>query len=217
MHRHPGPGSSQFVTVAKRPVGWLARVALDGEFRGREHLPETGPYIVTANHLSLMDPVLVTIAVGRLVRFLALDELFGQTRVLDEMMHYFGSIPVSRDRPPLGAIKEGLEVLETGNILGVFPEGARALYWGERSIKRGAAWLSIATGAPIVPCAVTGTEATLSLANPGIHIPSTRLTLHPPMYPGPYLNREDPLGAMMDDWASALDQQLKHWQPRDPA
>lgn len=215
MHRHPGRGANQFVTVAKRPVGWLARVALDGEFHGQQHLPESGPIIVAANHLSLIDPVLVTVAVGRLVRYLALDELFGQTRVLDEMMHYFGSIPLSRDRPPFGAIKEGLEVLDSGNILGVFPEGARALHWRERSIKRGAAWLSIATGAPIVPCAVTGTEATLSLANPGVHIPSVRITLHPPLYPASYLDREDPLGAIMDDWVSTLDQQLKHWQPKD--
>lgn len=217
MDRHPGPGASRFVTVAKRPIGWLAKVALNGDFQGREHLPEAGPFIVTANHLSLIDPVLVTLAVGRLVRYLALDELFGQTKVLDEMMYYFGSIPLSRDRPPLGALKQGLEVLDTGNILGVFPEGARALHWRERSIKQGAAWLSTATGAPIVPCAVNGSEATLSLANPGIHVPSVRITLHPPLYPGSYLDREDPLGAMMDDWVSVLDEELKHWQPQDSA
>lgn len=214
MHRHPGPGASRFVSVARHPVGWLARAALDSEMRGRDHLPVNGPYVVAANHLSLIDPVLVTLAVGRLVRFLALDELFGQSRVLDEMMYYFGSIPLSRERPPFGALKEGLEVLGTGNILGVFPEGARALHWQERTIKRGAAWLSIATGAPIVPCAITGTEATLSLANPGIHIPTARLSLHPPLHPDSYIDREDPLGAMMDDWVAALDEDIKHWQPR---
>ena len=132
-------------------------------------------------------------------------------------MFYFGSIPLSRERPPLGAIQEGLRVLDAGNILGLFPEGGRSLYWKERDIKRGAAWLSIATGAPILPCAVTGTEATLSLANPGVHVPSIRLSLHPVLQPGSYLDREDPVGAMMDDWVTVLDEQLAHWRTGAPA
>lgn len=197
----------------RHPVGALTRLLLDGEISGREHLPEDGPYIVTANHLSLVDPVFVTLAVGRLVQYLALDELFGQSKAFDETMYYFGSIPLSRDRPPYAALQHALQVLEDGEILGVFPEGARALHWGERSIKRGAAWLALATGAPIIPCAVKGTEATLSLAEPRIRIPCVNVSLHPPLYPGSYIDREDPLGAMMDDWVARLDSELKHWQP----
>ena len=215
MRRRPGPGASGFVRVMKYPVMWLTRAFLDGEISGRRHLPAHGPYIVTGNHLSLADPVFVTLAVGRQMRYLALDELFGRSKVLDELMYYFGSIPISRERPPLGAVRKALEVLEAGEILGVFPEGGRALHWGERSIKKGAAWLSLATGAPIIPCAVTGTEATLSLASPGVSIPSVRVSLHPPLDPVSYIGRVDPIGAMMDDWQSVLDHQLQHWQPKN--
>jgi 1-acyl-sn-glycerol-3-phosphate acyltransferase len=199
----------------KHPVGFLTRLLLDGEFRGREHVPRDRPYIVTANHLSLVDPVFVTLAVGELVQFLALDELFGHTKAGDEIIYYFGAIPISRERPPLGALRHALEVLEAEQVLGVFPEGGRALYWGERMIKQGAAWLSIATGAPILPCAITGTEATLSLASPGIRVPSIRLSLHPPLEPASYLDRVDPVGAMMDDWVAVLDDELKHWQRKE--
>jgi 1-acyl-sn-glycerol-3-phosphate acyltransferase len=209
----PGPAAHGFVQVVKHPIGWLTRALLDGQISGREHLPADGPFIVTANHLSLLDPVFVTLAVGRLVNFLALDELFGRTRAGDEIMLYFGSIPISRVRPPLGALRCALEVLESGEILGVFPEGGRAVYWGEREIRQGAAWLSIATGAPIIPCAITGTESTLSLASPGIHVPSIRLTLHARLDPAAYLDRVDPLAAMMDDWQAALDDELGCWQP----
>lgn len=198
----------------KYPVGWFTRVLLDGEIRGREHLPEEGPFIVTSNHLSLVDPVLVALTVGRLVRFLALDELFNRSGAGDQIMYYFGSIPISRDRPPLGALQQALAVLDGGNTLGVFPEGGRALHWGERSIRRGAAWLSLATGAPIIPCAITGTEVTLSLAAPGIHVPSVRLSLHPALDPVTYIDRVDPLGTMMDDWCSVLNDELGHWQPK---
>lgn len=217
MRRNPGPAARRFVAVAKRPVGWATRTFCAGDISGREHLPQQRPFIVAANHLSLTDPVFVTLAVGELVRFLALDELFGQSKAHDEMFYYFGSIPISRDRPPLGALRHALDVLDAGEILGLFPEGARALYWGERSIKRGAAWLSIATGAPIVPCAITGTEVTMSLAQPGVHIPSLRLSFHPVLDPASYLDREDPMQSMMDDWVAVLDEQLMHWHKKDEA
>ena len=120
----------------RRPLTWLSRVVLDGEITGQEHLPTSGPYVVTANHLSLVDPFLVTLAVEQLVQFLAVDELFNESKIRDWLMFYFGSIPVSRSRPPLGAMKQALAVLESGQILGVFPEGARVEYWGERPTRR---------------------------------------------------------------------------------
>lgn len=191
------------------------RMLLDADIQGRENVPAEAPYIVTANHLSLIDPVLVSAAIGRLVRFLALDELFGQSRVLDRMMLYFGSIPISRVRPPLGAIKQALRVLDDGEVLGIFPEGARAQYWGERTIKRGAAWLSLATSAPIVPVSIVGTEATMSLDEPRVRIPAVRLTVHPAIDPAPYIDHEDPLVAIMREWVSVIDNQIGHWVPKE--
>lgn len=208
---HVGRGAPRVAGLVCPPLDRLYRWLLDGEVLGREHLPLDGPYIVTANHLSLIDPILVSIAVGRLVRFLALDELFGRYRALDSSMLYFGAIPLSRERPPLGALLEAWDALRNGQILGIFPEGARAEYWGERPIKRGAAWLSLATGAPIVPCSVTGTETTLSLTEPRVRFPSARLVIHPIIDPDTYCDREDPLGAMMDDWAAVIAADVGHW------
>lgn len=211
----PAATAGPLVWILRRPLTWLSRIVLDGEITGQEHLPASGPYIVTANHLSLLDPFLVTLAVKQLPQFLAVDELFNESRVRDALMYYFGAIPVSRRRPPLGAIKRALSVLEAGEILGVFPEGARVEYWGERPIKRGAAWLALATNSPIVPCSVIGTEVTMSPLNPGIKIPSIRLSLHPPIIPASYTDREDPLGAMMNDWTAVVDDTISHWQPRN--
>ena len=206
-----GPGAYQVARMLRPPFQFMYRWALDGEISGREHLPSDRPFIVTANHLSLIDPVLVSLAAGQLIRFLALDELFGQSRLLDRLMLYFGAIPISRERPPLGALQQALRLLQRDLSVGIFPEGARSRYWGERPIKRGAAWLSLATGAPIVPCTVIGTDATLSLTEPRIRIPSVRIVFHPIIEPDPYADREDPLGAMMDDWTAVIDAQLRPW------
>jgi hypothetical protein len=51
------------------------------------------------------------------------------------------------------------------------------------------------------------------LRTPGIRIPSIRLSLHPPIHPASYTDMEDPLGGIMRDWKSVLDEQLDHWQP----
>lgn len=211
MPRDVGPGAHTVVRLIKNPLGVAYRWLLDGVLTGREHLPQEGPYIVTANHLSLIDPLLVSLAVGGIVRYLALDELFGRSRVLDELMLYVGAIPLSRERPPYGALQQALHLLEDDQIIGIFPEGARSRYWGERPIKRGAAWLSLATGAPIVPCTVIGTESTLSLSEPRFRVPSVRLSVHPIIEPDPYCGMEDPVGAIMDEWVSVVDSEIGHW------
>ena len=212
MDSRPGLGAYSVAKTLAPPLSQVLRRMLAGEIEGRENVPLRGPYIVTSNHLSLVDPVLVTMAVGRLIRFLALDELFGETPVLDRLMLYFGAIPISRERAPLGALQQALEILGEDDVMGIFPEGARARYWQERPIKRGAAWLSIATGAPIVPCSISGTEGTLSLIEPGIHAPAVRLSIHPPLHPDSYIDCEDPLGSMMDDWVAAIDGRIRHWK-----
>lgn len=215
MEYRPGRGAYGFARRGSGPLGAVVRRVFASQLEGRKYVPDRGPYIVTANHLSLIDPVLVTMAVGRLIRFLALDELYGIHSYLDRSMRYFGAIPISRERAPLGAMHEALHVLKEGDVLGIFPEGARAEYWGERSIKKGAAWLSIATGAPILPCSIVGTEGTLSLVEPGIRAPAVKLSLHPPLDPGSYIDCEDPLSSMMDDWATAIDSHVGHWKRRE--
>lgn len=199
------------VVLLRYPVGGLVRWLFDTEIEGRSNLPSRGPYIMAPNHLSLIDPPLVTLANRRLVHHLALDELFGRSVIFDKATQWMGTIPMSRTRPPLGALKTALELLEAGQIVGVFPEGARARYLGERPPKNGAAWLSLATGAPIVPVAINGSEGLLSLSEPRLRFPSIRLSILKPIYPDGYVDCPDPLTAMMRDWFRAIDDVIGYW------
>ena len=52
----------------------------------------------------------------------------------------------------------------------------------------------------------------MSLAEPRFRIPSVKLALHPAIEPGSYIDREDPLRAMMNDWVEVIDSQLDHWK-----
>jgi 1-acyl-sn-glycerol-3-phosphate acyltransferase len=209
----------RFVTALRRPVGWAGRLLFDLETSGRDHVPPEGPAVVTSNHLSLIDPVLVTMAAGRNIRYLALDELFGRSRLFDRVTLFFGAIPMSRTRPPLGALREGLAHLSGGGLLGVFPEGRRVSAWGELGPKRGAAWLAIATNSPLIPVAIHGSEMLMGMEHTGLRPAPIRIWIEPPLHPDAYLDREDPLGAMMADWERAVDARLRPWQgpgTRDP-
>jgi 1-acyl-sn-glycerol-3-phosphate acyltransferase len=199
------------VKVLHRPTRLLGRVALDLRIYGREHVPTGGAVIFAANHLSHIDPPLVSLVHHHNVRYLALDELYGTYPIFDYVTLYFGAIPLSRTRAPLGALREALWELEGGGAVGVFPEGKRVAFWGEVPPKHGAAWLALRTGTPVVPVAIAGTEGTMSVAQPGIRRTKVRVWADPPLYPDTYLDRADPLGSMMEDWRLALDHHLAPW------
>lgn len=207
----------RIVTTTRRSLGWLGRRLYDLEITGQEHLAERGPAVLTANHLSLIDPVLVTLAAGRNVRYLALDELFGRSRLFDRVTLFHGAIPMSRTGPPLGALKEALAHLARGGLLGVFPEGRRVTVWGEVPPKRGAAWLAIGSGAPLVPMAIHGSQGSMGMEQPALRRTPVRVWIEPPLRPDDYLDRIDPLGAMMEDWRTALEGRLGAWAGLSPA
>lgn len=142
----------------------LGQVAYSLSIETPHGLPPA-PFVLAANHFSHFDPVVVGAAVGRPVRFLAVDELFGISRLLDWLLHSYGVIPVSRSRLPLGTLRTALGRLRAGEVVGVFPEGTRVRQWGDLPMKRGAAWLAIRAGVPLVPIAITGTDRAFGVDN----------------------------------------------------
>ncbi len=123
------------------------------------------PFVVAANHYSHLDPVVIGASLGGPIRYLAVDELFGMSVVLDRLLAWFGVIPVSRSRAPVGTVRAALARLEAGEAVGVFPEGTRVSVWGDLSPKRGAAWLAVRAGVPLIPVAVVGTDRVFGLDN----------------------------------------------------
>ena len=63
-------------TMTKRGVGWLARAVYRPTILGGENVPDTGPVILAANHLSVADSFIVPLVLTRPVSFLAKAEYF---------------------------------------------------------------------------------------------------------------------------------------------
>jgi 1-acyl-sn-glycerol-3-phosphate acyltransferase len=188
------------VAVGRRLLGSFFPLTSEGP-----ELVPPGPLVVAANHFSHLDPVIVSVAMGRPIRFLAVDELYGRSGFFDQLTLWLGAIPLSRSHAPLGALRLALAELDAGGSVGLFPEGMRVWVWGEVSPKRGAAWLACRAGVPLLPVAVAGSEEALGRG-------TTRVSRHPihvvvgePIHPADYAGSAEAVGEMTAEWRRRVD------------
>ena len=206
----PSALTTRFLNI---PVRIAARGLLDFEVSGLHHIPTDGPLVVASNHFSHLDPPLVINALGRLIRFIAVDELFGNHITFDVVTKFFGAIPTDRDGVPLRALEETIDYLRAGGTAGVFPEGRRVAYWRETEPKRGAAWLAWMSGAPLLPVTIHGTNRVLGQIDRGIRRTAVRVWIDEPILWSDYADHTDPLGAMTTAWYETVDANLTPWWP----
>jgi 1-acyl-sn-glycerol-3-phosphate acyltransferase len=170
---------------------------------GTHRVPD-GPFVVAANHYSHLDPVVVSIAIREPVRYLAVDELYGNSRFFDGLTFWLGAIPMSRTRAPLGALRLALAELDAGGAVGLFPEGVRVWRWGEIPPKRGAAWLAARSGVPLVPVAITGSDEAMGRGTGRIERRPIHVAVLDPIAPADFANDRGRPAAMTDEWARRI-------------
>ncbi len=104
----------------------LARCMYRLQLRGDEHIPTSGAAILVCNHVSYIDAVLLMAASPRPIRFLMDHRIFA-TPVLGWLFRLGGAIPVAPQQEDPAAYERALaqarQVLEEGDLLGIFPEG----------------------------------------------------------------------------------------------
>lgn len=148
--------------VAEALVRPVFTLAFDLRFAGLQRIPEPGrPALLAANHVSVLDPLAIALGVvrrGRTVRFLAAAEFFRHP-VWGPPLRLMGQIPVRRGAGDLRALEAVTAFLRRGGLGGIFPEGRVAD--GELPLRGrpGVARIALATGVPVVPVAVWGTQA----------------------------------------------------------
>lgn len=119
---------------------------------GVDNIPKTGAVILASNHISNLDPPTIGVKVPRKVHFMAKEELF-KVPVLGFLIRSFGAFPVKRGGVSKDAIKSGITLLKSGEVMGIFPEGSRS---NQGAAKKGTAMIAMRSGAAVVPVAIVG-------------------------------------------------------------
>lgn len=128
---------------------------------GKEGLPTNGGVILAANHVSVVDPLFIGVAmVERQLHFLAKEELF-RSALFGALIRDLQAFPVRRGQVDHAAIKRCLRLLEAGETLLIFPEGTRGDGQALRGGSDGIGLLAARSGCPVVPVYVHGTERVL--------------------------------------------------------
>lgn len=147
-----------------RTFGPAARKAFTPSVTGLKNVPERGPAIIAANHLAVVDDAIIPLVTPRMVHYMAKEEYFTGKGIKGKIKKFFftsaGTFPVERSggAQSAGSLEHAREILEKGEIFGIHPEGTRSpdgrLYRGHTGVAR----LAYATGAPIIPVGLIGTN-----------------------------------------------------------
>lgn len=151
-----------------RRVYWLCRNVglLAGVFyfridvRGKENLRTPGAAILAPVHRSNLDVPLIAGHCPRRLRSLAKQAMF-RGPISRWFSASIGAFPVQRDQLDRVALETARTLLGRGEILLVFPEGTRSSGAAVGDVQNGCAYLADATGAPVIPIGVAGTEAAM--------------------------------------------------------
>ncbi len=133
------------------------RLLLRLEVDGLERIPARGPVILIFNHITFLDPVILTGLLPRESAAMSKVENFSKP-IVGLLLRIFGSFPVERGRVDRRALRRSLEVLEKGGVLLIAPEGTRSRVPGLQEGKDGIAYVALQSGVPVIPVGIAGAE-----------------------------------------------------------
>ena len=156
---HPHPVAETFWYLISRLAEVMARDLFRLRVYGMENLPNAGPFILSSNHQSYLDPIVLASVlpeeVFRNCFAVGTSEIFGNG-FMRRLARWLRVVLVDPDANLVPAMRAGAYGLRHGRVLILYPEGERSIDGTPRIFKKGAAILSIHLQVPIVPVAIDG-------------------------------------------------------------
>lgn len=136
--------------LAKFLFGWILNLIWRPRVWNRKNLKIKGGAIFACNHVSAWDPILLAIISPRMVHYMAKSSLF-KNPIANIFFRGLGAFPVNRSAGDVGSMKTSLKTIESGKVMGIFPEGTRSRTGGVLPFRKGVALLAERSGKPVVP------------------------------------------------------------------
>jgi 1-acyl-sn-glycerol-3-phosphate acyltransferase len=139
------------------PWVWLL---LPMRVTGRKNLTR-GAQILAVNHTTNVDPILIGLAAGQELHFLAKQELFNVSRIFTWLIRSWNAWPVRRSGGDPEAIRKCAWLLQHRQKVVLFPEGTRSKTGELTPFRAGIGLLSVTNRVPVVPTLTSGTSRSM--------------------------------------------------------
>jgi 1-acyl-sn-glycerol-3-phosphate acyltransferase len=170
------------------------KIFYNAKVEGTENIPQNQSFIVAANHLSDLDPVIISMAVKKPIAFMAKKQLFESPK-LRKIIDIYGAFAVNREKLEVSTIKTAKAVISTKKwVLAMFPQSSRDIPGIITRVTPGFAYLAKMTGAKILPVAIVGSE----IHNPKIFEGNLIVKIGKPIDASPNLDE------VMKKWVSVV-------------
>jgi long-chain acyl-CoA synthetase len=184
----PGRLGERVLYAGFKPLQIFAYDRFHLRVSGLEKLPAQGPYIISSNHQSFLDPVVLAAVLPwpafRNLFAVGTSEIFG-SGFMRRLARWLRVIVVDPDANLVSAMRAGAFGLQHGRILILYPEGERSIDGTPRIFKKGAAILSIHLQVPIVPVAIEGFHDAWPRGKPFQQFAPLQIQFGDPIFPSP--------------------------------
>jgi 1-acyl-sn-glycerol-3-phosphate acyltransferase len=157
---------------------------------GKDNIPMEGGVLVTANHISYIDPPLLGAIMPRIATFMARKGLFEMPFI--RFLIKGSAIPVNRERPSPSTIKEIIKRLRSGKLIVMFPEGRRSDTGKLLEAKRGVGMIVSHSRVPVVPTLIVGSDKVLPVNAKWLKRAKILVVFGKPLYYTPEEGKKDP-------------------------
>jgi 1-acyl-sn-glycerol-3-phosphate acyltransferase len=155
-------------------VRFLFKLLSRLDVQGMENIPVTGPGILATNHLGRLDSALAFSLVERTDISCLVADKYQNNLLLRPLVNALHGIWINREQADFRALRQALDYIKDGGMLGIAPEGTRSRTGALMPAKTGVAYLAARAGAVVVPGGIWGTETAIAqlfrLRRPLIHI-----------------------------------------------
>lgn len=137
-----------YFLVFIKPLLWL--IFRPKVYGNKKALGTKGKAIFICNHISMRDPLMMSIISPRIIHYMAKKEIV-KSKIGKIFFKSLFVIPVDRGKADIRSLKDALKELEKGNAFGIFPEGRRMVADRMDEFETGIAFIAMRSGAPVIP------------------------------------------------------------------
>ncbi|MEM6426701.1 MAG: lysophospholipid acyltransferase family protein [Cyanobacteria bacterium P01_D01_bin.128] len=155
-----------FYHLARAIASPFVKGSVQIEVVGLAHLPSTGGAILVSNHRSDIDPSVLSVAIPRYVAWIAAAYM-AKVTPMNWLIGLTGAVLVDvAGNPSASSLKQALNILHQGGLLGIFPEGEDYIFANDfaaplAAFHRGFALLAVKAKVPVIPVVLVPIEETL--------------------------------------------------------